>query len=165
MCSSDLGGINNGFTVQSQKPKVIIKNNHLEIRGSKWSGRGISAGGNYVATLYEVDGNTILNIDVAVTLEPGTGACTEIIRHNTIDAASTYPQVIYGGTHTPLWIDNYNTNGLDAYGAISGFAATPYFSPGSRIWSNTPSGSGVPGWICVTAGQSGTWKTMAALGA
>jgi len=36
---------------------------------------------------------------------------------------------------------------------------------GDRCWNTTPSASGVPGWICVTAGTPGTWKAMGALAA
>jgi hypothetical protein len=34
---------------------------------------------------------------------------------------------------------------------------------GDIVWNSTPAASGVPGWMCVTAGTPGTWKAMAAL--
>lgn len=36
---------------------------------------------------------------------------------------------------------------------------------GDICWRVNPSGSGVPGWVCTTAGTPGTWKTMPVLGA
>ena len=36
---------------------------------------------------------------------------------------------------------------------------------GDIVWNSTPAASGIPGWMCVTAGTPGTWKAMAALAA
>lgn len=36
---------------------------------------------------------------------------------------------------------------------------------GDICWNSSPSASGVPGWVCVTAGTPGTWKAMAVLAA
>lgn len=36
---------------------------------------------------------------------------------------------------------------------------------GDICWNTEPAASGVPGWVCTTAGTPGTWKAMAALAA
>lgn len=43
--------------------------------------------------------------------------------------------------------------------------ASGYWQRGSRIWNIAPSASGTAGWICVTAGSPGTWKTFGAIAA
>lgn len=50
---------------------------------------------------------------------------------------------------------------VNSSGAIT--AATPaagQWSRGDIIWNNAPSSGGYAGWICVTAGTPGTWKTF-----
>jgi len=39
------------------------------------------------------------------------------------------------------------------------------YKRGTRVLNHTPSASGVEGWVCVTAGSPGTWKTFGAVGA
>jgi hypothetical protein len=52
---------------------------------------------------------------------------------------------------------------------ITGTSATPprtvYHYKGDVMWNLNAAGSGVPGWVCTTAGSPGTWKAMAALAA
>ncbi len=43
------------------------------------------------------------------------------------------------------------------------FPATGTWARGDRVWNSTPSSGGTPGWVCTTAGTSGTWKAMANL--
>ena len=38
---------------------------------------------------------------------------------------------------------------------------TGTWARGDKVWNSTPSAGGTPGWVCVTAGTSGTWKAMA----
>jgi polygalacturonase len=39
------------------------------------------------------------------------------------------------------------------------------YQVGDIVWNNTPSASGFIGWVCVTAGAPGTWKTFGAISA
>lgn len=160
-----LGGFTDGFTADI-KPKATVKNNIIEyVSGSPLTARGISIfpPGAVLTVNVEISGNTITNFAEAITLETGTGTAVSLIRNNVISTGTTYPQVKYGGTHTVLWQDNYNSSGQDIYGSVSGFSSIPYFSVGSRIWSNSPSSGNAPGWICTSSGQSGTWTAMANL--
>lgn len=42
---------------------------------------------------------------------------------------------------------------------------TGSFARGDIIWNSTPSAGGTIGWVCVTAGSPGTWKTWGAISA
>jgi len=50
---------------------------------------------------------------------------------------------------------------------ITGTAAptTGTWAVGDTCWNSAPAAGGAPGWVCTTAGTSGTWKAMALLAA
>jgi len=54
-------------------------------------------------------------------------------------------------------------NQIQFYGATAPVVGT--WKRGDIVWNTTPSAAGVPGWVCVTAGTPGTWKTWGAISA
>ena len=53
------------------------------------------------------------------------------------------------------------------YGQTLAFSTAPptngTWKVGDICWNTTPTGGGIPGWVCITAGVPGTWKAMANL--
>jgi hypothetical protein len=52
----------------------------------------------------------------------------------------------------------------ETYGTTSGDAPTGWRMAGDKHWKTDPSAGASPGWICVSSGNPGTWKTMGVLG-
>jgi hypothetical protein len=50
-----------------------------------------------------------------------------------------------------------------SYGSAA--PATGTWAVGDKVYDTTPSASGTMGWVCITAGSPGTWKTFGAIGA
>jgi len=46
---------------------------------------------------------------------------------------------------------------------VADASASGTWARGDICWNTAPSAGGTPGWVCVTAGTSGTWKAMANL--
>jgi hypothetical protein len=73
---------------------------------------------------------------------------------------------IYG----PAFPNGFFLNG-DGFGGdllYFGFgsaAPTTGAKQGDRIWDKAPAASGNSGWVCVTSGSPGTWKTFGAIAA
>ena len=60
------------------------------------------------------------------------------------------------------------TNAIESQARVAYFNAAPTtgtWSRGDIVWNTQPVAGGTPGWMCVTAGTSGTWKAMASLAA
>jgi len=50
-----------------------------------------------------------------------------------------------------------------AYGTAAPVTGT--WARGDVVWNIEPSAGGPPGWVCVVAGEPGTWQAMANLAA
>jgi hypothetical protein len=71
-------------------------------------------------------------------------------------------------TNIQAWVDGYDLipSSRDISPVYDTAApSTGTWARGDVVLNSTPSASGVPGWVCVTAGTSGTFKNMAVLSA
>jgi hypothetical protein len=61
--------------------------------------------------------------------------------------------------------EEYEDFTLPTAGAMygSGAPSAGYYDVGSKVWDTTPSAGGTMGWVCITAGTPGTWKTFGAI--
>lgn len=60
-----------------------------------------------------------------------------------------------------LWGNSWERR--QAYGSTAPASGT--WAVGDTVWDTTPSAAGSMGWVCVTAGAPGTWKTFGAIAA
>lgn len=51
------------------------------------------------------------------------------------------------------------------YASASSIPTTGTNARGDIVWNSAPSAGGTIGWVCVTAGTPGTWKTWGAISA
>lgn len=56
-------------------------------------------------------------------------------------------------------------NANNSWNFASAFPSTGAWTQGTVVWNTGAAAAGSPGWICTTAGTSGTWKTMAVVAA
>lgn len=157
-----LGGLTNGYTKQPKKSIIKVKLNTVEWRGAGiLNKRAFGLTSSDVAHTIDFQQNTCIGIDEQLSYEGSVGAMTVLSKRNTFDAAATYPSVLHGSSAglTVIWQDNDRSDGLDAYGTNAPTAPT-FFSPGSRIWSNTPANGQPPGWVY----RTGVWGPMAVIG-
>jgi len=59
--------------------------------------------------------------------------------------------------------DSSFTGAREFYGSAA--PTSGYYVRGDKVYDDTPSASGTMGWVCVTAGSPGTWKTFGAISA
>lgn len=50
-------------------------------------------------------------------------------------------------------------------GEATSIPTTGTWAVGDIMWNSAPAASGTMGWVCVTAGTPGTWKTFGAIAA
>ena len=83
-----------------------------------------------------------------------------------IGAADGSPVLVSNNSYGPSVTTNYTSGAFQRVEHINTAApASGTWRQGDVIWHRTPSASGNIGWVCVTAGTPGTWKTFGAISA
>lgn len=93
----------------------------------------------------------------------GGDAGYAVVSNNVVmDASSSYYTFEAGSGAS-----GYATAKLNLTNTYSASAApsSGYWNRGDIVWNTAPTAGGVPGWVCVTSGNPGTWKAMANLAA
>ncbi|WP_367645907.1 NosD domain-containing protein, partial [Paenarthrobacter ureafaciens] len=88
-----------------------------------------------------------------------SGISTGQVKNNT--AIGTFASGAYsliGIGIATAFEDGNSWNFQKGYGSAAPASGT--WARGSTIWNTAPAASGAVGWICVTAGTPGTWKTF-----
>lgn len=113
--------------------------------------------------------------DYAIRVQ-GTGST--VVSNNTTNGyttgglrlASTVTKTINGANNAKVWPETsvVTFNSTPTYRSDtdpSTYSSSYYFEEGDIVWKITQAASTSPGWVCVTSGSPGTWKTLPALGA
>ena len=108
----------------------------------------------------DLSGQAVGRTDIKVGIEAGIGYIGEMW----IDTVVIIPGYITPGLQSGL-INGIPDRYLPAKYYHTNAPATGTWDAGDIIWSNSPSASNPPGWVCVTSGSPGTWKAMANLAA
>lgn len=94
-----------------------------------------------------------------------------------IDDSTASAYSIFGNQYSLLATGNFSTTVTSTYtrsleGEVgqreiwaSAAPVSGTWNRGDRVWSTAPSASGFIGWVCVTAGTPGTWKTFGQISA
>jgi hypothetical protein len=131
-------------------------------------------------------GGITVNLPSCISLEPGFELYISIIDSgagavtvtpysgDTINGASSLKLIgqystlhlVSEGLLTTSWV-NVGSTIVGTNNMVWGSAApsTGTWARGDVCWNTGASGGGSPGWVCSAGGTSGTWKTMANLGA
>lgn len=176
---ADAYGVFINFPNSGSADRISITNNQLKSSGSTTS-RGLYASGRFPG---KITGNTFTGYSMGLSLAGGGDRSllrTLLVRENTyIDCATA--RSLSSNNSRQVSLDDKFTNctslgapvdltgtqiGVDASGDILvelSLTATPAngeWLRGDRVLNLTPSAGGTVGWVCVTAGSPGTWKTF-----
>jgi len=113
------------------------------------------------SALYVRDTTTFTINDIFVGGSAGTSAITSnsstiIIGHVSVDSIADVSE-----TGSTIYYKELQ-QGI-GYGGAAPTSGT--YERGDIVWDSTPSAGGFMGWVCVTAGTPGTWKTFGAISA
>lgn len=160
----NLAGYNTQMLSGLYQVYTIIRNNVWVDRTNAWTTRRVlyiyDPG---VTSSIEIIGNTFhtksTNYNIMFNLSTAA-ELSAIIRENRLAGLIDFASVTGGATKYIYWDKNYALDGQDYFGAAPATAGVHYFSKGSKTYSNDPSSTGFEGWVCITAGAPGTWKTF-----
>ena len=135
---------------------AVIHDNHMQVNGTTASAPLVGPAGHYPAAPaacpgLDVRGNRAVGTAVGFRFENNS---TDGIYYDNDDRAA-------GASAWPA------TSQRRTFLNIEGTAApaSGTWRRGDRVWNTAPSASGTLGWICVTAGTPGTWKTFGSIAA
>ena len=170
-----------GIFCETLKQNAIISNNYIDTTGS-W---GIAINGPTTLRMVSVCDNTIDNCNnygviQFTTIERLTYIGNTIRNVTGLSRAFYVPDVatsvIVTGNTTNATTPLYNLSRkdvtqelLNSWNPIVTFGTaiptTGTWTLGSIIYDSTPTAAGNVGWVCVTAGTPGTWKTFGTIAA
>lgn len=170
-------------------PRAIVANNRVisngkagiylsasprsNVSGNQCWDNGTSAANTYdgiyvtgVSGISSIYGNHLGNISTANTryglnVDDATSAGYQIFGNSYGSNATGTKLVATSGSYTGSLEGELGQREIWANAAPVAGA----WSRGDRVWSIVPSASGTIGWVCVTSGSPGTWKTFGVISA
>lgn len=168
----------NGLQGISASTDTDVTTSGLQIRGvriqdNSQTTSGASHGIKLLATAtgssidgVVIDGCTIGNLD-GTTQDFGVSISAGVkhlqLTNNAIIGNTGGPAALGDDAATRVSSGNYGVN--DAVSYASTAPTTGSWSQGDIVWNTSPTASGNIGWVCVTTGTPGTWKTFGTIAA